>query len=77
MTGYDKKTLTLSHTASAAVTFRIEVDFTGTGQWTPYQKMTVAPGQAAQHEFPAAFSAYWVRLASDRDTTATATFVYE
>ncbi len=76
-TGYDKKSLTLSHTGTQAVTFTIEADFTGTGDWRACEKLTVPAGQPVAHQFPAAFSAYWLRLKSDQDTTATATFRYE
>jgi hypothetical protein len=37
----------------------------------------VPPGEPLVHEFPAGYAAHWVRLTADRDTTATATFVYE
>jgi hypothetical protein len=76
-TGYDKKSLTLSHSEKQAVTFTVEADFTGTGDWRTCEKLTVPPGQPLVHEFPAAFSAYWLRLKSDHATTATATFRYE
>ena len=76
-TGYDQKRLTLSHSSSEAVTFRVEADFTGTGTFAEAAKLTVHPGQLLQHRFPDAFGAYWLRLVADRDTTATATFTYE
>jgi hypothetical protein len=75
MTGYDKKSLTL--TADKAVKVRVEVDLTGTGLWRAWQTLAVAPGKATEHRFPAAFSAYWVRVAADCDCTASAIFRYE
>jgi len=44
MTGYDKKTLTLS--ADKAVKVRVEVDITGTGFWRTWQTLKVATGKA-------------------------------
>jgi hypothetical protein len=76
-TGYDRKRLTLSHTSSGAITFRVEADCSGTGQWRELVVLTVKPGQKLRHNFPDAFGAYWLRLVADKDSTATATFTYE
>jgi hypothetical protein len=76
-TGYDKKRLTLSHTNRGAVTFRVEADFTGTGTWAEFAKLTVSPGKSLEFRFPDAFGAYWLRVTADQDTIATATFIYE
>jgi len=77
MTGYERKKLTLSHTGSAAVRMRIEVDLTGTGHWVQYASYDVAARQPTDHVFPAGFQAYWVRVTADTVTTATAWLVYE
>lgn len=76
-TGYDRKRLMLSHTSSEAITFRVEADCSGTGQWSELVVLTVKPGQKLRHNFPDAFGAYWLRLVADKDSTATATFTYE
>jgi hypothetical protein len=77
MSGYDHKQLKLSHDSAAPVSFRVEVDITGTGKWVVYQTFSVAAGQILEHHFPNSFSAYWVRLTTDHDCTATAQFVYD
>lgn len=77
LTGYDTKRLTLSHAHPQPVTMRVEVDITGDGHWVPYRSFTVAPGATTEHEFPAAFGAYWLRVAAETDCTATAWLVYE
>lgn len=77
MTNYDRKSLTLSHDATEAVDFTVEVDFLGNGFWRQYAQLTVKPGETLRHEFPEGFAAHWVRLTSGRDATASATFVYE
>lgn len=74
-TGYDKKRLTLSGDAPALV--RLEADFTGTGLWSTVTWFRIRPGTPVEYRFPEAFSAYWVRLVSDRDVKATATFTWE
>jgi hypothetical protein len=77
MTGFDKKSVTLSHQSQRAVNIAIEVDFTGNGDWHPFHTFTVPPKKTIRHKFNDAFAAYWVRVVADRDTTATAQFVYE
>jgi len=77
MTGYDRKRVTLSHTAKESVKIRLEVDLTGTGVWVKYREFIVEPGKPTEHTFTAAYTAYWVRAVADRETTATVTFVYE
>lgn len=77
MTAYDKKSLSLSHSGKEAATFHLEVDLTGAGDWARSHSFTVQPDQKLKFAFPDAFTAYWVRLVSDKDTTASATFLYE
>jgi hypothetical protein len=74
MTGYDQKSLTLM--ADQDVTVTLEVDFTHTG-FESYKTFSLEAGKELQFEFPAGFSAFWVRLVASKDCTATATFVYE
>ena len=76
-TGYDQKRLILSHTSKAPVSFRVEADFSGTGAWAEVIKLSVGPGKPLEHRFPDAFGAYWLRLVAEKDSTATATFLYE
>lgn len=77
MTGYDRKTLTLSHRSSSTVAIRIECDITGAGFWVPYREFEVGPGQSLTHEFSPTFSAYWLRTVSEADCVATAQLQYE
>jgi hypothetical protein len=77
MTGFDRKRLTLSHKGDGLVRFRLEADFTGTGTWSAVESLRVKPNELTEHRFGDAFSAYWVRLVTDQDTTATAIFTYE
>ena len=77
LTGYDRKTVTLSHTSAAPVRFRVEVDLTGTGQWVNYRSFDVPAGQALAHAFPAAYQAYWIRVVAESATTATVWLDYK
>ncbi len=74
---YDRRTMELSHSDSGNVTFTVEVDPTGDGQWFCYDKFQVAAGQTLEHRFPKAFQARWIRVTADRDTKATAWFEYK
>lgn len=77
MTGFDEKTITLSHDHPSAVTIRIEVDFLRDGTWKTYTSIPVPAGQTVTHKFPAGYSAHWVRVVADRTARATAQLTYE
>jgi hypothetical protein len=74
MTAYDKKTLTLS--ADKAATITAEIDLTGDGRWAACQSFQLKPDKPRDHQFPDAFSAYWIRFRSDTPCTATAQLTY-
>jgi len=76
MTGFDKKVLHLVQRGDSSVTFDIQVDFLGTGEWHSYQSIQVRDGGYAFHVFPPGFSAHWVRLVANAPCTATAQFLY-
>jgi hypothetical protein len=78
MTGYERKTLTLSQRGSAhSVKMRVEIDLTGSGKWVEYAAFDVAAGKSTVHRFPDGFQAYWLRVSVDQPTTATAWLIYE
>lgn len=74
---YDQRKLTLSHQSAGEVEFVVEVDATGDGVWTEYDRFNVKPGEKLEHRFPAAFQARWIRLKVNVATTVTAWFEYE
>ena len=76
MTGYDHKSLELSHRAAAPVTMTLEADLCGDGRWTVVRDFVVQPGQTLRHEFPRAWSAYWVRMRASAACAASAQFTY-
>ena len=82
MTGFDQKVLHLACESldgaanSSAVEFTIEVDFLGNQRWQVYDTLTIPPGGYAHHEFPAGFSAHWVRFIADTACRATAYLIY-
>jgi hypothetical protein len=77
MAGYDTKRLEVAHDAAELVNVMVEIDPAGDGKWFPYATLAVPAGEEVRHDFPAGFSARWVRLVADKACDATATFTYE
>lgn len=75
MSGYDKKRLIISQESLNTVTFRIEFDLCGNGEWTSWKSVEVKPETEIELEIP--IDAYWVRLVPDKPTKADAMFIYE
>lgn len=74
---YDRRSLELSHQSAEPVTFTIEVEPIGHGPWMEYQQVTVPPGEAYTHPFPADFQARWIRFVADQNTSVTAFLEYK
>ncbi len=58
------------------VTFTLEIDLKGDGQWTGYQTIQMPTSGYACHVFPASLDAEWIRVKSNKDCRATAYFHY-
>ena len=69
--GYDHRLLHLSHGNKEAVTFTLEVDKTGTNEWTSLKEITVNEGESIFHRFEGGDIGAWVRLNADKDTKST------
>lgn len=76
MTGYDHKTVRLSHDSSEDVEFAIEIDYLADNTWHIYDTIMVPAGQEVIHTFPEGFHAHWVRVKVSLDCKATAWFSY-
>jgi len=78
MLGFDQKILHLTHDSDETVTFTLEVDFMGRDQWHIYRKIPVDSNNPYQPViFPQGFQAQWIRIKVDKQTTATAFFIYQ
>ena len=77
MAGYDRKTLELSHDADGPVRVTVEVDTAADGAWHPFRTFDVPPGKKVTFEFPAGYSAQWLRVRADKACKATAQLTYE
>lgn len=73
---YDQRQLKLSHQTDKTITFIIEVDPTGDGDWIKYRDVRVDAGETFKYLFPETFSARWIRFSTDSDTRATAWLEY-
>jgi hypothetical protein len=71
MTGFDRKSLHLTHESEHPVIFHVDVDFLGNGTWARYDSFEVGAGGYRHHAFPPGFSAHWVRLSVSSDCVAT------
>lgn len=58
------------------VTFTVEVDETGTNEWKVLKTITVAPGKADNIIFSTQDKGEWIRVKTDKNTTATVSFSY-
>jgi hypothetical protein len=77
MNGYDKKSMTLTHDIKRRVMFYIQVDLTGEGYWDNYARYEVRRDEKFEVTFPEGYSAYWLRVTTDRDCKATCNLIYE
>lgn len=74
---YDKKQIQLSHTSDKDITFTLEVDPTGNGDWMKYTTYNVKPGEVLRKTLPDDFQARWIRFYTDSDTNATTWLTYK
>ncbi len=74
---YDKKEMSLSHDLGQDVSFIVEMEPVGHGDWMKYMEISVPAGETYKHKFPENFHARWIRFRADKDCRATAWLVYE
>ena len=73
---YDQKSMQLKHDSKETVTFTVEVDPTGNGDWMEYKEFSVKPEETVKYDFPATFEARWIRFTTNKNTNATAWLEY-
>lgn len=76
MTGYDKKTLTLTADRDVKVTLWLSVSH-HLKEKVKYKEFSLKAGQETTYVFHDGFSAHWAQLSADRNCIATAQFTYE
>lgn len=73
---YDQRELSLSHNGDFKVSFRVEIDPSGDGDWIDYATLDVEPNEMVRHQFPEGINGRWIRLVADKAVAATAEFIY-
>ncbi len=73
---YQKRTLFLSHNASQKVSFMLEVDPLGNGEWMQFRPITVLEGETMPINFPKNLLTQQMRIIPDIDCVATAIYIY-
>ncbi len=76
ITGFAHKCAHLAHDATVPVTFKLEVDFCGDGDWHTLTEVQVAAGGYRPYCFEPGFSAHWVRFTPSQACTASAQLHY-
>ncbi len=74
---YDKKEMSLSHDLEEDVSFIVEIEPVGHGDWMKYIEIIVPAGETYKHIFPENFHARWIRFKTNKDCQATTWLVYE
>lgn len=77
MTGFDKKSVTLTSPQAKNIEVSIEVDLLGNGNWKEMTRLKAGKSGFAQYSFPEGFSAHWVRAVAKTDSSnVTVSFSY-
>jgi hypothetical protein len=74
LAGYDHRVLHLTHDADSPVTFTVEADSQGNGQWQQLETIVVPPKGYRHHVFAAGAQVEWVRLKADQACVASGYF---
>ena len=76
MAGFQHRVVHLAHREPEPVTFTLEVDEVGNGNWSKYASVTVPARGAAYHVIPPAIAGEWIRLTTDRDARAATAYFH-
>jgi hypothetical protein len=74
MTGYDKKTVSITTDTNVNITLQVNIDLVG---WHQYKTIPTIAGQTIVHVFPDGYSAHWIRAVANKACTATVCLKYE
>lgn len=68
MNGFDKKVVHFRDHSNKQVSFRIEVDILGDGNWSVFKVVDIPPSGYGYYVFPDGYSSQWVRIVPLNDT---------
>jgi hypothetical protein len=72
--GYAHRCVHLSTATDAKVVFTLQIDAAGTGEWTDFKRVTVAPHGYQYEILPRDLRAEWLRVVADKPCHASAYF---
>jgi hypothetical protein len=76
LAGYERKSLHLTHAGDAGVSFGIELDRNGTGAWTQWKSVELAPSGSTWLDLADAPPAEWIRLTPGSATKGVTAFFH-
>lgn len=76
LTAYPYRSLKASHRSQETIELALELDATGTGRWHTWRRLEIPPGREVGISLPSALEAYWLRVVSSEDCTATVQLNY-
>ncbi|RKN84866.1 hypothetical protein [Paenibacillus ginsengarvi] len=68
--GFERRVLHVSHRERRPLSFRIEMDRRGTGEWTLYERLNVGADGYGYLLFPADLNAEWVRIVPESSASS-------
>ncbi|WPP53720.1 hypothetical protein PZB72_27560 [Catalinimonas niigatensis] len=74
--GWPQRSCWINNEGEQSVKFTLEVDKGGNGKWDDLKTFSVEAGKSAWMEFSAQEAGEWIRVRSDKPTTATVHFSY-
>ncbi len=74
--GHDRRVVHLAHESDEQVTFTVEVDPDGAGNWKPYQQLRVPAHGYHWHVFPDDLPGQWIRFTTDRDAKRATAYLH-
>ena len=74
--GWDTRSAWVKNAGKQPVEFRFEVDVKGANQWNELKKVQLGAGETKRIEFGNTEQGEWVRVSTDKTTTASVVFVY-
>jgi hypothetical protein len=74
--GWQNRSSWIKNSGNQTVTFKYEVDNKGNNQWTELKKVTLAGNSSTLVPFNSSETGEWIRVGTDKNTTASVSFIY-
>ena len=74
--GWSERICWIMNAGNNNVNFILEIDKSGNDQWETLQSVNLGSGKSINVEFPSTVEAEWIRVKTDKSTTASVHFIY-